>query len=113
MAENNNITEFISFPKTFEKYRWYKPILVFIIGLIIMLILQGIILIVFSAIYGENFIELFTSGYEVLNTEWGEIVSDLSVIIMIPALYIATKIAGTNHFLLTHPHVEDLILNSI
>ena len=98
MAENNNITEFISFPKTFEKYRWYKPILVFIIGLIIMLILQGIILIVFSAIYGENFIELFTSGYEVLNTEWGEIVSDLSVIIMIPALYIATKIVRDRPF---------------
>ena len=33
------MTKFISFPKTFEKYRWYKPILVFIIGLIIMLIL--------------------------------------------------------------------------
>ena len=98
MAENNNITEFISFPKTFEKYRWYKPILVFIIGLIIMLILQGIILIVFSAIYGENIIELFTSGYEVLNTEWGEIVSDLSVIIMIPALYIATKIVRDRPF---------------
>ena len=98
MAENNNITEFISFPKTFEKYRWYKPILVFIIGLIIMLILQGIILIVFSAIYGENIIELFTGGYEVLNTEWGEIVSDLSVIIMIPALYIATKIVRDRPF---------------
>ena len=98
MAENNNITEFISFPKTFEKYKWYKPILVFIIGLIIMLILQGIILIVFSAIYGENIIELFTSGYEVLNTEWGEIVSDLSVIIMIPALYIATKIVRDRPF---------------
>lgn len=98
MAENNNITEFISFPKTFEKYKWYKPILVFIIGLIIMLILQGIILIVFSAIYGENIIELFTGGYEVLNTEWGEIVSDLSVIIMIPAVYIATKIVRDRPF---------------
>ena len=63
------MTKFISFPKTFEKYRWCKPILVFIIGLIIMLILQGIILVVFSAIYGENIIELFAGGYEVLNTE--------------------------------------------
>ena len=98
MTENNNMTEFISFPKTFEKYRWYKPILVFIIGLIIMLILQGIILVVFSAIYGENIIELFAGGYEVLNTEWGEIVSDLSVIIMIPALYIATKIVRDRPF---------------
>lgn len=92
------MTKFISFPKTFEKYRWYKPILVFIIGLIIMLILQGIILVVFSAIYGENIIELFAGGYEVLNTELGEIVSDLSVIIMIPALYIATKIVRDRPF---------------
>ena len=29
------ISEFITFPKSFEKYRWYKPILVFIIALII------------------------------------------------------------------------------
>ena len=38
------ISEYITFPRTFEKYRWYKPILVFIIGAIIYLILSLILL---------------------------------------------------------------------
>ena len=93
MTETNKITEFITFPKTFEKYRWYKPILVFIIGLILMLIFQLILLVVFGAIYGESAMDIITGGgYEVLNTNLGEIFTDLSVIVMIPALYIATKI---------------------
>lgn len=99
MTENNKITEFITFPKTFEKYRWYKPILVFIIGLIIMLIFQLILLVVFSAIYGESAMDIITGGgYEVLNTNLGEIFTDLSVIVMIPALYIATKIVRDRPF---------------
>ena len=99
MTENNEITEFITFPKTFEKYRWYKPILVFIIGLILMFIFQGILLVVFGAIYGESAMDIITGGgYEVLNTNLGEIFSDLSVIVMIPALYIATKIVRDRPF---------------
>ena len=99
MTENNKITDFITYPKTFEKYRWYKPILVFIIGLIIMLIFQLILLVVFSAIYGESAMDIITGGgYEVLNTNLGEIFTDLSVIVMIPALYIATKIVRDRPF---------------
>ena len=99
MRENNKITEFITFPKTFEKYRWYKPILVFIIGLIIMLIFQLILMVVFGAIYGESAMDIITGGgYEVLNTNLGEIFTDLSVIVMIPALYIATKIVRDRPF---------------
>lgn len=99
MTENNKITDFITYPKTFEKYRWYKPILVFIIGLIIMLIFQLILMVVFGAIYGESAMDIITGGgYEVLNTNLGEIFTDLSVIVMIPALYIATKIVRDRPF---------------
>lgn len=99
MTENNKITDFITYPKTFEKYRWYKPILVFIIGLILMLIFQLILLVVFGAIYGESAMDIITGGgYEVLNTNLGEIFTDLSVIVMIPALYIATKIVRDRPF---------------
>ena len=99
MTENNKITNFITYPKTFEKYRWYKPILVFIIGLIIMLIFQLILMVVFGAIYGESAMDIITGGgYEVLNTNLGEIFTDLSVIVMIPALYIATKIVRDRPF---------------
>ena len=34
MSEHNT-PEYITFPRTFENYRWYKPILVFIIGAIV------------------------------------------------------------------------------
>ena len=93
------ISEYITFPRTFEKYRWYKPILVFIIGAIIYLILSLILIVVFSAIYGENIMaQLLRGGYEVMNSEIGEIYSHLAIAIMIPSLYLATKIVKDRPF---------------
>ena len=57
MIENDEkISEYIDFPRTFEKYKWYKPILVLIVGLIIFLIFQVLLVLFFNAIYGWNFI---------------------------------------------------------
>lgn len=93
------ITEYITFPKTFEKYKWYKPILVFIVGLVIYIILNLILAVIFDAVYGENLINsIMEGGYEVLNTELGEIFSDFGVIIMIPSLYLATLIVRDRPF---------------
>lgn len=98
MTDNKN-SEFITFPRTFEKYKWYKPILVFIIGLVIYLILTVLISIIFEAAYGESLINsIMNGGYEVLNSAIGEIFTDLGVIIMIPSLYIATKIVKDRPF---------------
>ncbi|WP_292600205.1 CPBP family intramembrane glutamic endopeptidase [Methanobrevibacter sp. UBA212] len=56
-------------------------------------------MVVFGAIYGESAMDIITGGgYEVLNTNLGEIFTDLSVIVMIPALYIATKIVRDRPF---------------
>ena len=98
MTENNEITDYITFPKTFKEYRWYKPILVFIIGFIIMIILQGILMIAFAAIFGISAPSLVSGGYEMLNNEWGDIFTNLGIIIMIPSLYIATKIVRDRPF---------------
>ena len=99
MKENTGTSEYITFPRTFEKYKWYKPILVLILGLVIMIILQIIMTLAFSQIYGWKFImSIANGGYEVLNTEIGEIYTDLSVIIMIPSLYIASKIVKDRPF---------------
>lgn len=99
MKENTEISEYITFPRTFEKYKWYKPILVLILSLVIMIILQIIMTLAFSQIYGWKFImSIANGGYEVLNTEIGEIYTDLSVIIMIPSLYIASKIVKDRPF---------------
>ena len=99
MTENNKISEFISFPKTFEKYRWYKPILVFIIGFIIMLLINAALIFIFGKIYGWDFIiSVLNGGYEVLDTAMGQIFTDLVVIAIIPSLYIATKIVNDRPF---------------
>lgn len=45
-------SEFIRLPETFENYRWYKPILVFIIATVIYVILTLTLTAVFEVAYG-------------------------------------------------------------
>lgn len=98
-GNDREISEYIYFPRTFEKYKWYKPILVLIVGLIISFIFQLLIVFIFNLIYGWDFIlQIANGGYEVLNTEGGQIFTDLGVIILIPALYLATKIVKDRPF---------------
>ena len=101
MDENSNkIPDYVTFGKTFEKYKWYKPILVFVIGLIIYGVLQGIILMVCSGIYGMDKVNLILSGgYDVIDTsDVGFYVSYISVIIFAPALYISSRIVKDRPF---------------
>lgn len=93
------ISDFITLPRTFEKYRWYKPIVVFIIGFIAMLVFQIVVEEIFINVYGLEFVNHMTNGgYEVLNNALGEFFSDLQVIVMMPALYIASKIVRDRPF---------------
>ena len=93
------ISDFITLPRTFEKYRWYKPIVVFIIGFIAMLVFQIVVEEIFINVYGLEFVNHITNGgYEVLNNALGEFFSDLQVIVMMPALYIASKIVRDRPF---------------
>ena len=93
------IPDFITFPKTFENYRWYKPIIVLILTFIIIILFQIILVFAFNQIYGEEFIEsIIFGGYETLNTDVGEILTDLSVITLIPSLFIASKIVRDRPF---------------
>ena len=91
-------SDFITLPASFENYKWYKPILVIIATIVMFAIFSGILIAVFSSIYGWNFILSMTHGYEVMNTEMGQIFTDLGVIILIPSLYIATKIVKDRPF---------------
>lgn len=99
MTENNKISDYITFPKTFENYKWYKPILVFIVALIMFLVFSLVVALVFYLAFGKDFfMSLASGGYEVLNTVWGQIFTDLGVIIIIPSLYIASKIVKDRPF---------------
>lgn len=98
MSENK-FPEYITFPRTFEKYRWYKPILVFIIATIVYVILQALIFVIFGQAYGfDNIFTLATQGYESLNSEVGSYIGYLSVAIFIPSLYIASLIVRDRPF---------------
>ena len=89
---------FITFPTTFENYKWYRPILVIIVTIVMFAIFSGILIAIFGSAYGWNFLISMTQGYEVMNTEMGQIFSDLGVIVMLPSLFIATKIVKDRPF---------------
>lgn len=97
MSENN-FPEYITFPRTFEEYKWYKPLLVFIVAAIVYIILQILIIVIFSAAYGVDITSAVTLGYESLNSEVGSYLAYLSVAIFIPSIYIASKIVRDRPF---------------
>ena len=99
MTTNGKISDYITFPKTFENYRWYKPILVFIVSLIIMFILSAVILGVFYLLVGFDFIRLvFQGGYEALTSPLAILFADLLIIVFIPSLYLASKVVKDRPF---------------
>ena len=99
MSENKKTPDFITYPKTFENFKWYKPILIFIIGFIATIIFSIILVIAFESIYSVNLIEsIILGGYESMNSPVGQVISDLSVIIMIPSLYVGAKIVNDRPF---------------
>jgi hypothetical protein len=99
MTMNGKIYDYITFPKTFENYRWYKPILVFLVSIIIMLILDALIVAVFFLMLGPDFVEsLMRGGYETLISPMAIFFSDLLIIIFIPSLYFASKLVKDRPF---------------
>lgn len=91
-------SDFITYPTTFENYKWYKPLLVIIVTIVMFAIFFGIVIAAFSSFYGWNFLMSMTQGYEVMNTEAGQIFTDLGIIILLPSLFVATKIVKDRPF---------------
>ena len=93
------IPDYITFPRTFENYRWYKPILVFILSSIIFLILGIVITVAFYVIVGPEFVQfVFKGGYEALISPMAIFFTDLLIIILIPSIYLASKIIKDRPF---------------
>ena len=99
MSMNDKISDYITFPTTFENYRWYKPILVFIVTFIIMCILGVAIVAAFYLIVGPDFVKsVFQGGYEAFISPMAIFFSDLLIIIFIPSLYLASKVVNDRPF---------------
>lgn len=99
MTMNDKIADYITFPKTFENYRWYKPILVLILTLVILFILGALVFGVFYLMAGFDFMQaILKGGYEALNSPLAILFTDLLIIIFIPALYLASKVIKDRPF---------------
>lgn len=102
MSENHikEVPDYITFPRTFEEYKWYKPLLTIVVTLVVYVIFQGILGIIFGAIYGLDFIStIFSIRYETLNSSDALVYfSYLSVGAFIPSIYIASRIVRYRPF---------------
>ena len=101
MNDNENVfPDYITFPRTFKEYKWYKPLITIVLVVVLYFVFQVILAVVFNAIYGENlFNAVINGGYETLNTSDVSVYfSYLSLAVFIPAIYIASKIVRDRPF---------------
>ncbi|WP_461463512.1 lysostaphin resistance A-like protein [Methanobrevibacter sp.] len=101
MIDNNTkFPDYITYPRTFDKYKWYRPLLTIIIAAILYFVFQCLIASIFSVIYGGSVVDsVLSGGYETLDTSDASIyISYLSIFVFIPAIYIANRLVGKRPF---------------
>ena len=99
MSMKNKISDYITFPTTFENYAWYKPLIVIIATMFIMLLIGTAIIMITYLVGGVDLARTVMSGkFEALNSAMPIIISDLILIMFIPSLYLASKIVNDRPF---------------
>lgn len=99
MSVQDKVSDYVTFPRTFENYRVFKPILVLMLTLVIMFILVGLLFLVSYLIGGVGFLKLsFVGDVRGLNSAMPIIFSDLLLFMFVPALYLASKIVKDRPF---------------
>ena len=96
----NYESDFLTFPRTFEGYRWYKPIIIAILGVILYFIFMILLMFVVPAIGGfnmETIVGSFSSA-AVSMDNWAGIVGSLMVVMIIPSIYIPSKLLRERPF---------------
>lgn len=92
--------DYITYPMTFEKYRWYKPILVFILSVIFLYIFinvaTGVILALVPGLSPDAFVSSIsqTQGFD----SFVGILGFSLLALAIPSVYLATKIVRDRPF---------------
>ena len=93
-------SDFTTYPLTFEKYKWYKPLLVGILTgiffFIFSFILYGIVEMMFPGIgqQFQNFDEVARAGFDSIIG----VVTSIELALLIPALYLATRVVKDRPF---------------
>ena len=96
MSINDKISDYITFPRTFENYAWYKPIIVFIIATIILVIFQGVVFLGITLVFGLDVLRTMSGNG--LNSALSIIITDLVIFMFVPGLYVASKIVKDRPF---------------
>lgn len=96
----NYETDFTTCPRVFEGYRWYKPIIIAILAVILYLILffAFTLLIPQLKIMSLSELEGFMNQESAVMNNLGGIITSLTVVLMIPALYIPSKLLRERPF---------------
>ena len=95
----NKIQDYVTIGRTFENYKWYKPLLTIIVTIIIYVILNTVVTAIFAGIYGDTFITNMSANYEAMNAaDATTIYGFLVLILFIPSIYIASKIVKDRPF---------------
>lgn len=97
-----------TYGRQFKSYRWYKPILVFILFAIIYLIMGMVLTLAVASVSGvgmggvtsETASNIFSNSYDDmdLSNMWQNVVSLGSIALMIPALWLASLIVRDRPF---------------
>ena len=100
MNENSEkFPDYVTYARTFEKYKWYRPLLVIIIAAVIFFILQLVVVGVLGVFYGWDYIvSLAQGGYNTLTSEAGSLVGFLTIVTFVPSLFIASRIVKDRPF---------------
>lgn len=98
--KENKFQDYVTFPRTFEKYAWYKPLIMLVIGAVLYFVFMFVLEEIFIAGYGVDVVNgVINGGYESLNTSDASVYfSYLSIAIFIPIIYIGSKIVRDRPF---------------
>lgn len=95
----NKVQDYVTIGRTFENYKWHKPLLTIIVTIIIYVILNTVVTAIFAGIYGDTFITNLSDTYEAMNmADATTIYGFLVLILFIPSIYIASKIVKDRPF---------------
>ncbi len=96
---DNRVDNYVTFPRKFESYRVYKPIIEFLLAVFFYLV-AATLLVVISSVYGDTSFSDIGGGYDNMDafTVSGAIVSLGGIAIMIPILMLVLKITKSRPF---------------
>lgn len=103
MNQHNTVPSYLRFPTMFPKYKWFKPILVALVGFGFYLVFSFVLSIIggiFAFNQGYDIQKLFTGGYDAMDsyTPLGALLSLGTIAVFIPALMLGNRIINYRPF---------------